>query len=130
MHESSLAMSILDIVLQQVRGAGSGDVYTGAVRQIDMCVGEYAGVEENTLAACFEMIALGTPADGAKLIVEKIEASGICDVCAAPATRKGRILRCPVCEKSSVTLSTGRELYVKSIEVEHPTRRHGHGHSV
>ena len=123
MHESSLAMSILGIVLQQVRGA-----YTGAVRQVDLCLGEYAGVEESTLADCFEMVALGTPADGAKLVVEKIPVAGACDSCGIPAVKLGRILRCPVCENSSVTLSTGRELYVKSIEVEQPTRSHEYAH--
>ena len=117
MHESSLALSILDIVVRQAQGA-----CTGAVRQIDVCVGEYAGVEETTLAECFEMIAQGTPADGARLVVEKIPASGRCDACGEMAVKAGRILRCPACERSSVTLSTGRELYVKSIEVEIPQR--------
>ena len=123
MHESSLAMSILGIVLQQVRGA-----YTGAVRQVDLCLGEYVGVEESTLADCFEMVALGTPADGAKLVVEMIAIAGACDSCGAPAVKLGRVLRCPVCKNSSVTLSAGRELYVKSIEVDQPTWRHEHAH--
>jgi hydrogenase nickel incorporation protein HypA/HybF len=121
MHESSLAMSILGIVRDQARQA-----HTGAVRRVDLCVGEYAGVEDSTLAACFEMMALGTVADGAELVIEKIAATGVCDACGAPASRIGRLLRCPHCERSTVTLATGRELYVKSIEVEQPTRRHDH----
>jgi len=114
-------MSILDIVLQQVRGA-----CTGAVREVELCIGEYAGVESTNLATCFEMFALGTPADGARVVVERIPAAGICDTCGAKAVRQGRLLRCPVCENSGVTLTAGRELYVKSIEVEQPTRSHDH----
>lgn len=125
MHESTLALSILDIVLKQVRGA-----YTGSIHQVDLCLGEYAGVEEHTLTSCFEMVALGTPADGARLKVETIKASGVCDACGALAVKQGRLLRCPVCERSTVTLATGRELYVKSIEVEQPPRRHEHAHSI
>ncbi|WP_243361466.1 hydrogenase maturation nickel metallochaperone HypA [Fundidesulfovibrio terrae] len=121
MHESSLAMSILGIVRDKAREA-----HTGAVRRVDLCIGEYAGVEDSTLAACFEMMALGTVADGAELMIEKIAATGACDACGAPARRIGRLLRCPHCERSTVTLATGRELYVKSIEVEQPTRRHDH----
>lgn len=125
MHESSLALNILDIVLQQVPGA-----CTGAVRRVDLCLGEYAGVEEHTLASCFEMVALGTPADGAALAVERVAATGRCDRCGEAAVRQGRLLGCPECPGSSVTLLTGRELYVKSIEVTKIPRRHEHAHAL
>jgi hydrogenase nickel incorporation protein HypA/HybF len=125
MHESSLAMSIIGIVRDKAREA-----HTGAVRRVDLCVGEYCGVEHSTLVACFEMIALGTVADGAQLVIEKIAATGNCDMCGEPAMRDGRFLRCPNCQRSSVTLATGRELYVKSIEVEQPTRSYDHAQCV
>lgn len=113
MHEYSLAISILDIVMQQVR-----TFRPVSVRQVNLCLGEYAGVEACTLESCFELVTQGTPADGAHLLVEKIPVAGVCNACGTVAVKRGRLLRCPVCEKSSVTLSAGREFYVKSIEVE------------
>ncbi len=121
MHESSLAASILSIVRETAEREGSGPVV-----QVDLCVGELAGVEENTLRACFEMLAEGTVAHGARLVVDRIEATGVCTKCGGQARRTGKLLRCPQCADAFVTLQTGRELYVKSIELERPKRSHDH----
>lgn len=115
MHESTLAANILEIVIDQASRA-----HVPAVRRIDLCIGEYAGVEATTLAGCFELLAEGTLAEGAPLEIVRIPATGTCTLCGAKACRSGRIFRCPVCGTSSVKLVTGRELYVKSIEVEKP----------
>jgi len=115
MHESTLAMNILEIVVDQAARAQAP-----AVHRVDLCVGEYAGVEATTLASCFAMLAEGTLAEKATLEIERIPATGTCNRCGAAASRQGRLFRCPVCEASTVRLVTGRELYVKSIEVENP----------
>jgi hydrogenase nickel incorporation protein HypA/HybF len=108
-----MAMSILGIVTDEAHKA-----HVSAVRQVCLCVGDLAGVEATTLTACFEMLAEGTIADKARLVVKRIPATGTCAVCGAVATGRGRMLKCPTCKTSSVTLATGRELYVESIEVE------------
>lgn len=113
MHESSMAMSILGIVTDEAQKA-----HVDSVRQVRLCVGELAGVEATTLTACFEMLAEGTVAEKAELVIRRIPATGTCQVCGAPATGNGRMLRCPSCKAGSVKLATGRELYVESIEVE------------
>lgn len=117
MHESTLAMNILEIVVGQARA-----VLAPAVRRVDLCIGEYAGVEATTLASCFDMLAEGTLADRARLEIERIPATGKCTRCGATASRTGRVWCCPACAGAAVTLVTGRELYVKSIEVENPTQ--------
>ncbi len=113
MHESSMAMGILGIVTDEAQRAGAG-----AVKQVRLCLGDLAGVEPLTLEACFEMLAEGTVAHKAQLVIRRIAASGTCLLCGTPATGRGRTLACPLCKSGSVKLSTGRELYVESIEVE------------
>jgi hydrogenase nickel incorporation protein HypA/HybF len=113
MHESSLAMSILGIVTDQADKA-----HACAVHQVTLCVGELAAVEATTLTACFEMLAEGTVADKARLVIERIPATGACLTCGAAVRRQNRTMRCPACATSSIKLVTGRELYVDSIEVE------------
>lgn len=113
MHESALAFAVLEIVLDNARQAKAG-----RIKRVDVCAGEYSGVEPETLRASFEVVAFGTLAAEAVLAVEKIAAAGRCDTCGAPAVKRGRLLGCPVCEQASVTLLRGREFYVKSIEVE------------
>lgn len=117
MHESSLASSIIAIVEDTLRKSACGRVV-----QVDMCIGELACVEEETLRSCFEMLSEGTLAHGARMVVEKVPASGRCNTCGEYARKTGRLLRCPHCTNSFVTLEKGRELYVKSIEIERPTQ--------
>ncbi len=122
MHESSMAMSILDIVAEETRKA-----HAGAVHQVVLCVGELAGIEPVTLTACFDMLSEGTRADGAKLVIKRIPATGKCETCGAVVRRDGGfLLRCPTCAAGSVKLITGRELYVESIEVEQTQRGEDH----
>lgn len=113
MHESSMAMSILQIVTEEARKACSGNVV-----EVRLCVGELAGVEEVTLTACFQMLAEGTMAHQARLAIKRIPATGVCLACGAQVRRQGRTMRCPSCETASIRLATGRELYVEGIEVE------------
>lgn len=113
MHESSMAMSILQIVTEEARKAASGNVV-----EVRLCVGELAGVEEVTLTACFQMLAEGTLAHKARLAITRIAATGVCLACGASVRRQGLSMRCPTCETASIRLATGRELYVEGIEVE------------
>ena len=116
-----MAMGILGIVADEARKA-----HVSAVTQVCLCLGDLAGVEATTLAACFEMLAEGTVADKAKLVIKRIPATGTCMVCKTAAVGRGSMLRCPVCATGSVKLATGRELYVESIEVEQPSRGDEH----
>jgi len=108
-----MAMGILGIVTDEAQKARAT-----AVKQVCLCIGDLAGVEATTLTACFEMLAEGTLADKAKLVIKRIAASGTCLICGSPASGRGRALKCPLCKSGSVKLSAGRELYVESIEVE------------
>ncbi|GAB6125901.1 hydrogenase maturation nickel metallochaperone HypA [Humidesulfovibrio idahonensis] len=121
MHESSMAISILDIVIDEAQRA-----CVEAVRRVTLCIGELAGVEATTLSACFEMLSEGTIVDKAKLVIKRIPVTGTCMVCGATVCKQGRVLRCPACKTSSVKLATGRELYVESIEVESTHRGDNH----
>lgn len=121
MHESSMAMSILDIVTEETRKA-----HAGAVRRVVLCVGELAGIEPVTLTACFDMLAEQTQAAGSKLVIKRIPATGRCENCGGVVRRENGLLRCPSCAAGSVKLATGRELYVESIEVEQTQRGYDH----
>lgn len=113
MHELTMATSILGIVVEEARKAGAE-----AVRRVRLCVGDLAGVEAASLWACFELLAEGTVAERAELVVRRVPVTVTCMACGAAATGRGRALRCPACGPASVRLVTGRELYVESIDVE------------
>jgi len=116
-----MAISILGIVTDEAQKA-----HVSAVTQVCLCIGDLAGVEATTLTACFEMLAEGTVANKAQLIIKRIPAAGTCTVCGTAATGRGRMLKCPACKTGPVKLTTGREFYVESIEVQTPSRGDEH----
>jgi hydrogenase nickel incorporation protein HypA/HybF len=124
MHESTLALSILGIVVDEAAKA-----HAAAVRSVTLCVGELACVEPQTLTACFELVAEGTLADKTRLSIRRIPATGTCEVCGAAVRRQNRLMRCPKCSAASIKLVTGRELYVESIEVDQ-SPEDGHGNRI
>jgi hydrogenase nickel incorporation protein HypA/HybF len=70
MHEMGIAESVLDIVRQYVpepRGQ--------LVRRVTVRVGEFAGVQVESLRFCFEAIVAETPYPAASLAIEWVPAS-------------------------------------------------------
>ena len=61
MHEVALAQGILDVVLDVADGR--------PVRTVRVRAGELLAVSEDSLRFCFELVAQGTPAAGARLEV-------------------------------------------------------------
>lgn len=116
-----MAIGILNIVTDEAQKA-----QVSAVTLVRLCIGDLAGVEATTLTACFEMLAEGTVANKARLIITRIPATGTCTACGATATGRGRMLKCPLCTAGSVKLATGREFYVESIEVQTLSRGDDH----
>jgi hydrogenase nickel incorporation protein HypA/HybF len=71
MHEMGIAESVLEIIRQYVpepRGR--------LVRRVSVRVGEFAGVQADSLRFCFEAIVAGTPYQAASLAIEPVPATG------------------------------------------------------
>ena len=113
MHEMSIAMSIVDAVADRALQEGCSRV-TG----IEIVVGRLSGVEVESLRFCFSAAARGTMAEGAGLVIEEREASGVCEACGAQFTVAGYHVGCPECGLFRVRIISGEELAVKSITIE------------
>ena len=70
MHEMGIASSVLDIVRQYVPEARAP-----LVRRVTVRVGEFAGVQVDSLRFCFEAIVADTAYQAAWLEIERIPAS-------------------------------------------------------
>ncbi|MGJ3523830.1 hydrogenase maturation nickel metallochaperone HypA [Nitratidesulfovibrio sp. D1] len=114
MHESSIVEGILRIVSDEAARYGAA-----RVSRVSLAVGLLACVEPRTLTACFELLAEGTPAEGAPLDVHLLPLRGACPACGDVETRK-RNFSCPSCGHDAVHWTGGRELYIASIEVPSP----------
>lgn len=113
MHEYSLTKQIVKI-------AGDAALTERAqkVNSISLVVGENSGVIPDSLQMYFDMIAINTPAAGAKLILRIVKSQMRCPFCGKVFERPRFSFACPDCGTLGNPLSLGEEFYVESVELE------------
>jgi hydrogenase nickel incorporation protein HypA/HybF len=110
MHELSLAGSVLDTAL---RHAGDRRVVAVTLR-----VGHLRQVVPDALTFAFELVAKGTEAEGAELVMDEVPAAGRCRACGSESELPGFPLRCAACGGLDIELLRGEELLVDALELE------------
>ncbi|MGA2802100.1 MAG: hydrogenase maturation nickel metallochaperone HypA [Verrucomicrobiota bacterium] len=113
MHELSIMQSALDQVLERARLAGAGRVHAIRLR-----IGVLSGVVPEALQFAFEVLADGTPAHGAKLVIEDVPAKFWCAMCDHEFKATRMFAECPDCHHPSAELRAGREMELTSMEVD------------
>ncbi|MEJ7585394.1 MAG: hydrogenase maturation nickel metallochaperone HypA [Acidimicrobiales bacterium] len=108
-HELSLCEAIADSV---VRHAGGRPVSVVAVR-----IGHLRQVVPDSLLFSWEMLTTGTDLEGPVLDVEHVPATVACERCHATTTLDVPIMLCGACGESDVTVVTGQELLVVSLNL-------------
>ena len=115
MHELQVTERILDIVLKHAAGH---DV--SRIVQIHLRVGELSDLEDEWLQRYFDYLSRGTLAENARLAIERVPIVMRCESCASSFELKKDRLQdalCPDCGESRFRLVSGREYFVKNIEV-------------
>ncbi len=110
MHELSLSGAIVNTVVKHADGR--------RVTVVSLRVGRLRQVVPDTLEFYFEFVARGTVCEGARLEQELVEARLRCNACAHEWAIEIPAFRCPACGTSDVTVASGDEFEVESIEVE------------
>lgn len=114
MHELAVTQGILDVALEVASRHGAG-----RIQAIDLVLGELASIVDDSVQFYFDMLAQGTPAQGAVLRFRRVPAQGTCWECGAQfAVRQPIPAACPVCGAARLLVSGGQEFYVDSIEVD------------
>jgi hydrogenase nickel incorporation protein HypA/HybF len=110
LHELSIADSIVRIAGRQADGR--------RVTRVQMKVGYLRQVVPSSLTFGFELLAEGTPVEGAELEIEQIPAEGRCRGCGLEGRLGGFPLLCPGCGGFDLEILKGEELIVESLELE------------
>jgi hydrogenase nickel incorporation protein HypA/HybF len=118
MHELSIAMSIVDMALEE---AESRVVKIDAVY---MELGPLSGVVADALLFSYEMACSGTRLEGSRLVIKEVPIEVYCPTC-----KTQRILSsmqwfcCPECGTPTSEIIHGKELLITALEVrdEHRT---------
>ncbi|PKF50083.1 hydrogenase maturation nickel metallochaperone HypA [Enterovibrio nigricans] len=113
MHELSICESIVNTLKSQAEAHQFSRVL---VLQLD--IGQFAGVEIESLRFCFPVVALGTLAEEAELKINLVPGRGWCETCQRLTDMQARYSSCDLCGSSGLTLSTGGEMRIAEVEVE------------
>lgn len=108
MHELSITQSVVDAVSERTDGA--------QVATVRLRIGKLSGVVPDAVRFCFELIAEGTPLQGARLEIEEPAGRANCRDCGQDFALSDPILLCP-CGSADVRISDGQQLAVTSVEV-------------
>ena len=109
MHELSIAEAIVRIASDHAAGR--------RVARVEVHVGHLRQVVPSALTFSFELVADGTPIEGAELVIVDVEAVGRCRTCDGETRFTQFPLVCRACGSLDVDVIEGEELYVESLEL-------------
>ncbi len=113
MHELSIAQSIIEIVDEEARKHGAGQV-----KKIKLKIGEFSGVVKEALEFSFDVVKNGTIAENAELEIEVVKFKALCNSCGFILEDMNDFnLFCRVCGEPMRIIS-GKEMNIEYIEIE------------
>ncbi|MEZ5064982.1 MAG: hydrogenase maturation nickel metallochaperone HypA [bacterium] len=111
MYELTLASSIVELVRSEQRAHARG-----LPRRISVRVGEFSGVDPETLRSGVEALVRETDLAGMKLEIEKVPHRRQCPTCRREYDASPWDPRCPECGDTHTVLTSGNELDVRVLE--------------
>jgi hydrogenase nickel incorporation protein HypA/HybF len=110
MHELSIADAVVQIASRHADGR--------KVTRVELKVGHLRQVVPDALEFAFELVAQGTPVEGAELVMEEIPADVRCRACGAESRLEAFPAHCAPCGSLDVEVTGGDELLVEALELE------------
>jgi hydrogenase nickel incorporation protein HypA/HybF len=112
MHELSISSALVQTAVTHAAGR--------RVSVVTVRAGHLRQVVPDSLRFWFGIVARETVVQGARLDLEIVPARLRCDDCTHAWDADTPAFRCPACASGAVTVLSGEELEVESIEVEDP----------
>jgi hydrogenase nickel incorporation protein HypA/HybF len=109
-HEFSLAVEIADLATAHAEAAGLAQVSV-----LTLSVGSLASVEIEALRFALASALLGTPAEGAELVIEELAARARCGQCGLEQPIVERFAACARCGAFGLRVIAGDALTLRSI---------------
>jgi hydrogenase nickel incorporation protein HypA/HybF len=113
MHEVSIALSLLDIVVSRCREEGYQ-----AIDSVRIRVGKASGILPEAFTFALEVAKKDTIARDAEFVIERVPLGGFCNGCGSFFEMEGTyIFECPFCASPSFKINKGYELEIVDMEV-------------
>jgi len=114
MHEMGIAMEIVDIAKASI----PADMQGARVQRVNLQVGKLSAIVADSLRFCFDLVVKDTPLEGAELAIEEVPVVARCKDCQTQWTITEPVFACQSCQSGAIDILSGRELDIKSIEIE------------
>jgi hydrogenase nickel incorporation protein HypA/HybF len=113
MHELSIALSIVDGVLEEL------ERYEDAqVEAVHLRLGRLSGVDKTALEFSYGIACEGTPLAASRLMVEDVDVTIFCGACGVERpTRSFPVLMCAECGAPGERIVRGQELEITAMEM-------------
>ena len=112
MHELSIAMSIVDLALEEARE------HAVTVDAVHMDLGPLSGVVADALRFSWTIACQDTPLEDTRLLIREVPVEIHCTTCNANRTLDSmQWLCCPVCGTPALEVIHGKELAITALEV-------------
>lgn len=113
MHEMSIATSVLEAVEAEAERHGGGRVL-----KIGLRIGEWSGVDPESLRFCFDALAASSEKAAPAIEIDFRPRQNRCPNCSTVFPLKDFEIQCPQCGAEVTEPVSGNELEVAFIELE------------
>jgi hydrogenase nickel incorporation protein HypA/HybF len=113
MHEYPVTLEIIRLAEQAAKQQGAEKV-----ELISLVIGDLSGYVGDSVRMYFDVISKGTPCEGCRLSIRRIETKLKCASCGKLFKRKPYSFDCPYCGGEGRPTDIGKEFYIDYIEVE------------
>jgi hydrogenase nickel incorporation protein HypA/HybF len=113
MHEMGIALEIIDIATASI----PPDLEGSRVARVNLAVGKLSAIVPDSLRFCFSIATKDTALEGAELVIDTRPVVAVCKACGERWTIERPVFTCRACDGSDLTLESGRELDITSIEI-------------
>ena len=113
MHEYAMTKQIVRVINDAAAAHRAKKV-----RAAFLVMGENTGIIPDSMQMYFDMIACGTPAEGATLNLRVVRTEMRCPACGINFRRPRFSFACPACGALGSPTDIGNECYVERVELE------------
>jgi hydrogenase nickel incorporation protein HypA/HybF len=113
MHEMTIAINVVDMITRMAAAEGSQ-----RINEVELEIGALAGIMTDALTFCYEAASSDTMAAGSTLKLIGIPGRGRCRDCEQEFEVETFFTACPDCSGFHVEIIDGKELNIRSINVD------------
>lgn len=113
MHELSIAIEIISIAEEEAKRKK-----TVSIVKVELEIGKLSGVEPDALMFAMEEAVKSTQLETTQIVYHFVEPLAVCEECCNEFSTYDHFKVCPVCNSVQTNFIKGKELKIRSIELE------------